>query len=153
MLITTRLQEDAPEFDGVEWPEPSDGDKDENPLFDSQRGYLEQLPRYKASKASPRMARANDAPPPPRRSKLSSASGGDDERRERRRARKREAMRKWRRNVREGKRIAPAPYNVDVIKYMVATDWLDRTHADDPSKVSETYFLMIKDAAKRFLRI
>jgi hypothetical protein len=45
--IETELINRAPDIEGIEWPEPSDGDPDPDPLFDSNRDYMEQLDRYK----------------------------------------------------------------------------------------------------------
>lgn len=42
-----RLSELAPYIDEIEWPEPSEADEDPDPLFDSQRDYVEQIDRYK----------------------------------------------------------------------------------------------------------
>jgi hypothetical protein len=41
------LEAEAPDVDGFEWPEPDDGDEDDDPLFDSTRDYVEQVDRYK----------------------------------------------------------------------------------------------------------
>jgi hypothetical protein len=38
---------DAAELPMPEWPEPRDGDEDDDPLFDSTREYVEQIDRYK----------------------------------------------------------------------------------------------------------
>jgi hypothetical protein len=35
------------ETSAIEWPEPVDGDEDDDPLFDSTRDYVEQIDRYK----------------------------------------------------------------------------------------------------------
>lgn len=45
--ITDSLERSAPDPDEIEWPEPSDGDEDPDPLFDSRRSYVEQIDRYK----------------------------------------------------------------------------------------------------------
>jgi hypothetical protein len=48
-LIETMRQEleaEAPDVDSYDWPEPEDADEDDDPLYDSSRGYLEQLDRY-----------------------------------------------------------------------------------------------------------
>jgi hypothetical protein len=37
----------APDLPGIEWPEPDDGDEDENPFYDSTRSYLDQLDAYR----------------------------------------------------------------------------------------------------------
>ena len=41
------LEAEAPDVDSFEWPEPDDGDEDDDPLFDSTRDYVEQIDRYK----------------------------------------------------------------------------------------------------------
>jgi hypothetical protein len=46
--IQEALQTQAPDLDEVEWPEPEEGDEDDDSLFDSTRGYVEQMDRYKA---------------------------------------------------------------------------------------------------------
>ena len=52
--IAEELEAEAPEPpDDVEWPEPDDGDEDVDPLFDSTRGYVEQLDRYKHHQGKP----------------------------------------------------------------------------------------------------
>jgi hypothetical protein len=35
------------------WPEPEDGDDDDDPLYDSTRNYLEQMDRYKQHQDKP----------------------------------------------------------------------------------------------------
>jgi hypothetical protein len=45
--IAEELQDGAPDVEGIEWPEPDDGDEDDDPLFDSTRDYVEQVDRYK----------------------------------------------------------------------------------------------------------
>jgi hypothetical protein len=45
--VTKSLAEQAPDFDRIDWPEPADGDEDDDPLFDSTRSYVEQINRYK----------------------------------------------------------------------------------------------------------
>jgi len=42
-----KLRDRAPDLDLVDWPEPQEADEDVDPLFDSTRGYLEQIDRYK----------------------------------------------------------------------------------------------------------
>jgi hypothetical protein len=46
--IAKDLRNEAPDPDDIEWPEPEEGDEDDNPLFDSTRDYLDQIERYKA---------------------------------------------------------------------------------------------------------
>jgi hypothetical protein len=48
--ITDRLVDVPTDY---EWPEPDDGDEDEDPLFDSRRSYMEQIDRYKAYQDKP----------------------------------------------------------------------------------------------------
>jgi hypothetical protein len=43
----SEIEEKAPDPDTLQWPEPAEGDEYDNPLFDSQRPYLEQIDRYK----------------------------------------------------------------------------------------------------------
>ncbi len=45
--IERDLTDEAPDVDNFEWPEPDDGDEDDDPLFDSTRDYVEQVDRYK----------------------------------------------------------------------------------------------------------
>jgi hypothetical protein len=47
--------------DSIEWPEPDGGDEDEDPLFDSTRGYVEQIDRFKEYQQKPteRQSRKN----------------------------------------------------------------------------------------------
>jgi hypothetical protein len=51
--ITEELEEEAPDLDAVDWPEPEDGDEDDDPLFDSNREYIEQVNRYKRHQGKP----------------------------------------------------------------------------------------------------
>jgi predicted nucleic acid-binding Zn ribbon protein len=44
---------DAPDVDAYDWPEPDDGDEDDDPLFDSTREYVEQVDRYKEHQGKP----------------------------------------------------------------------------------------------------
>jgi hypothetical protein len=41
-----------------EWPEPRAGDEDDNPLFDSNRSYVEQMDRYKKHQSKPTQRQA-----------------------------------------------------------------------------------------------
>jgi len=43
----------APGLDGHEWPEPADGDEDNDPLYNSTRSYVEQIDRYKRHQGKP----------------------------------------------------------------------------------------------------
>lgn len=45
--IEASLEPLAPDIDETEWPEPADGDEDNDPLYDSKRSYLDQIGRYK----------------------------------------------------------------------------------------------------------
>jgi hypothetical protein len=45
--VALSLGERSPDLDDVEWPEPEDGDEDDDPLFDSGRDYIVQMARYK----------------------------------------------------------------------------------------------------------
>jgi len=45
--IQNDLDAEAPDIDSYEWPEPQDGDEDDDPMFDSTRSYLDQIDRYK----------------------------------------------------------------------------------------------------------
>jgi hypothetical protein len=54
--IKTDLEAEAPDVDDYDWPEPQDGDEDDDPLFDSMRSYVEQIDRYKAHQGKPTAA-------------------------------------------------------------------------------------------------
>lgn len=45
--IIDELDDATPDLDAIEWPEPKEGDEDDDPLFDSTRDYLDQVARYK----------------------------------------------------------------------------------------------------------
>lgn len=45
--IAEELQAEAPDPELVGWPEPDEGDEDDDPLFDSTRDYVEQIDRFK----------------------------------------------------------------------------------------------------------
>ena len=51
--ITEDLEAKAPDPDEIDWPQPADGDEDDDPLFDSTRDYVEQMDRYKAFQDKP----------------------------------------------------------------------------------------------------
>jgi hypothetical protein len=51
--IATDLRSEAPDLDETEWPEPAEGDEDDDPLFDSTRDYVEQIDRYKEHQDRP----------------------------------------------------------------------------------------------------
>jgi hypothetical protein len=64
--ITEELEDEAPDVDGgMEWPEPDEGDEDDDPLFDSTRDYVEQADRYKQHQGQPteRKTRKNGGEP------------------------------------------------------------------------------------------
>jgi hypothetical protein len=44
--LSVELEEEAPDADAYDWPEAEEPDEDDDPLYDSSRGYLEQLDRY-----------------------------------------------------------------------------------------------------------
>jgi hypothetical protein len=52
-LIRDDLVSESPDPAEIEWPEPAKGDEDENPMFDSTRGYVEQMDRYKEHQDKP----------------------------------------------------------------------------------------------------
>jgi hypothetical protein len=47
------MTEDAPDPDGIDWPEPDEGDEDDDPLYESSRDYVEQLDRYREHQGKP----------------------------------------------------------------------------------------------------
>jgi hypothetical protein len=51
--IVQELSKQAPDEDAIDWPEPAEGDEDDDPLFDSSREYLEQVTRYKEHQGKP----------------------------------------------------------------------------------------------------
>jgi hypothetical protein len=55
--VLDRIREDldaeAPDVDAYDWPEPDDGDEDDDPLFDSTREFVEQVDRYKEHQGKP----------------------------------------------------------------------------------------------------
>jgi hypothetical protein len=51
--MCTSLNERAPDVDSYDWPEPDEGNEDEDPLFDSTRDYVEQMDRYKEHQGQP----------------------------------------------------------------------------------------------------
>jgi hypothetical protein len=55
--VEEKLKNEAPVIDEVIWPEPCDGDEDDDPLYDSTRGYVEQMDRYKAFQGKPTVGR------------------------------------------------------------------------------------------------
>jgi hypothetical protein len=51
--IEKDLEAEAPDVDAYDWPEPDEGDEDDDPLFDSTRDYVEQIDRYKEHQGKP----------------------------------------------------------------------------------------------------
>jgi predicted nucleic acid-binding Zn ribbon protein len=51
--IEKDLEAEAPDAESYDWPEPNEGDEDDDPLFDSTREYLEQVDRYKEHQGKP----------------------------------------------------------------------------------------------------
>jgi hypothetical protein len=51
--IEKDLDAEAPDVDDAYWPEPDDGDEDDDPLFDSTRDFIEQTDRYKEHQGKP----------------------------------------------------------------------------------------------------
>jgi RNA polymerase-binding transcription factor DksA len=45
--IQKGLDNQAPDLDSYDWPEPAEGDEDDDPMFDSTRSYVDQVARYK----------------------------------------------------------------------------------------------------------
>jgi hypothetical protein len=70
-------------------------------------------------------------------------------RHDRKRECRREQMRRYRQRERDGVRIALAPFDQQVIDYLVATNWLDPALDDDPRAVGEAYYALVRDSARR----
>jgi hypothetical protein len=51
--ITESLAAQMPDLEDVDWPEADRGEEDEDPLFDSNRSYVEQIDRYKKHQGKP----------------------------------------------------------------------------------------------------
>jgi predicted nucleic acid-binding Zn ribbon protein len=51
--IREDLDDEAPDVADYDWPEPDDGDEDDDPLFDSTREFIEQVDRYKEHQGKP----------------------------------------------------------------------------------------------------
>jgi hypothetical protein len=51
--VASRLDELSPDLGKVAWPEPLDCAEDPDPMFDSTRGYVEQMDRYKEHQGKP----------------------------------------------------------------------------------------------------
>ena len=45
----------------MEWPEPKEGDEDDDPLFDSARDYLTQIDSYKKFQGKPTSRRGGES--------------------------------------------------------------------------------------------
>jgi hypothetical protein len=54
--IAEQLESEKPGLDDFDWPQPQEGDEDDDPLYDSRRDYLDQIDRYRRhqGKAAPR---------------------------------------------------------------------------------------------------
>jgi hypothetical protein len=51
--VADKLEARSPDPFEIDWPEPDEGDEDNNPLFDSTRDYVEQIDRYKEHQGKP----------------------------------------------------------------------------------------------------
>jgi hypothetical protein len=51
--IERDLAADKPDIDSYDWPQPQDGDEDDDPLFDSTPDYVEQVDRFKLHQGKP----------------------------------------------------------------------------------------------------
>jgi hypothetical protein len=51
--IRADFNAEQPDLSQWEWPEPSEPNEDPDPLFDSRRGYVEQIDRYKQHQGKP----------------------------------------------------------------------------------------------------
>jgi hypothetical protein len=56
-LLNKNLKSEAPDPTEIDWPEPAEGVEDGDPLFDSTRGYVEQIDRYKKHQDRPTTGR------------------------------------------------------------------------------------------------
>jgi hypothetical protein len=56
--IESDLEDEAPSIEDYDWPEPDEGDEDDDPLFDSTRDYVEQVDRFKDHQGKPTERRA-----------------------------------------------------------------------------------------------
>ena len=61
--IRDDLEAERPDLSQWQWPEPSEPNEDPDPLFDSRRGYVEQIDRYKQHQGKPTGRKPNGAPP------------------------------------------------------------------------------------------
>ena len=57
--IADDLEERAPDLEAIDWPEPAIGDEADDPLFDSRRGYVEQVDRFKRYQGKPTSRKVN----------------------------------------------------------------------------------------------
>jgi hypothetical protein len=57
--IAAALEERIPAPDAIAWASPAAPDGDDDPLFDSARGYVDQIDRYKAHAGKPTARRCN----------------------------------------------------------------------------------------------
>ena len=64
-----------------------------------------------------------------------------------RQARRREDWRRYRARVRRGQRIAFAPYDGEIVHYLIKLRWLREEDADDSRAIGEAYYRAIKDSA------
>ena len=51
--IERDLADAKPDIESYDWPQPCEGDEDDDPLFDSTRDYVEQVDRYKLHQGKP----------------------------------------------------------------------------------------------------
>jgi hypothetical protein len=51
--IKSELRNEALDLDQYDWPEPNEGDEDDDPLFDYKRNYLDQIARYRTQQGKP----------------------------------------------------------------------------------------------------
>jgi hypothetical protein len=51
--VDADLSAEAPDVEDYDWPEPAEGDEDDDPLFDSNRDYFEQIDRYRVHQGKP----------------------------------------------------------------------------------------------------
>ena len=59
--IANDLADNQPNLLDVEWPEPKEGDEDDDPLFDSARDYLTQIDSYKKFQGKPASRRGGES--------------------------------------------------------------------------------------------
>jgi hypothetical protein len=70
------------------------------------------------------------------------------ERQARRRLQKRQRDRRHRHRRKCGQRIAPTPYDGEVLNFLIRTHWLDEAMAGDDREVGLAISRMIADAAR-----